>query len=368
MSDIDILAEFMCLDDEREWKYALMQNSNISEEFIEYLADVAQKFKANKERTYIFFNIRRCVENGFNLEKIKLYANPVFDTEQLEQILTGLLFGLTTEQVKVYADDKFGSLQMEKIRQGFQDGLTFEQVGIYAKTEFDYNQMKEIRLCIEHGLTPEQIKICGIPAFQSDRIRLLRRVFEEKKLDINHMVALNYDQICQVIYGFESNLSSEQIAIYANPKFSSEQMKEIRKGLCLGLNMDQVSAYAKVEIPSEEMKKAYLRLKNQIVSESLDFECETNFNFDQLVEINDGFARKLTVNQIRSYANPEFKADQMAQICAGYVDGLSESQVKSYIDPELTGEDMHDVRWSLEGSMPIETIIRKAIEKNKKES
>lgn len=258
--------------------------------------------------------------------------------------------------------------QLEPIRKGIEEGLTPDQIRLYAKPEFVKSQMEEIRLCIEHGLTPEQIKICGIPAFQSDRIRLLRRVFEEKKLDVNHMVALNYDQICQVIYGFESNLSSEQIAIYANPKFSSEQMKEIRKGLCLGLNMDQVSAYAKVEIPSEEMKKSYLKLKNQIVSESLGLKCETNFNFDQLVEINDGFARKLTVNQIRSYANPEFKADQMAQIRAGYVDGLSESQVKSYIDPELTGEDMHDVRWSLEGSMPIETIIRKAIEKNRKES
>lgn len=241
--------------------------------------------------------------------------------------------------------------------------MTFEQIGIFARNDFDFFQMKEIRLCIEYGLTPEQIKTCGVPAFHYGRMRLLRRVFEEKKLDVNNMVALNYDQICQVINGFESNLSSEKIAIYANPKFFSEQMKEICNGLCLGLNMDQVSEYAKVEITSEEMKKAYLKLKNQIVSESLSLKCENDFNFDQLREINKGFENKLTVNQIRNYANPELEADQVAQIRKGYVNGLSENQVKSYIDPELTVKDMYNERCSLEGNIPIETIIRKAIEK-----
>lgn len=116
MSDIDILAEFMCLDDEREWKYALMQNSNISEEFIEYLADVAPKLTAFESQ---FCTIRCGVAAGFNLEQIKLCANPVFDTMQMDEIYFGFLFGLTTDQVKVYANGKFSCHQMKQIRLGF---------------------------------------------------------------------------------------------------------------------------------------------------------------------------------------------------------------------------------------------------------
>ena len=71
---------------------------------------------------------------------MSIYADPRFDSFQMQQIEYGLEVGI---DVSIYADPKFDSWQMSAIRGGLEDGL---DVSIYAKPELSSEQMTEIRL------------------------------------------------------------------------------------------------------------------------------------------------------------------------------------------------------------------------------
>lgn len=95
-----------------------------------------------------------------------------------------------------------------------------------------------------------------------------------------------------------------------NPKFTVNQMDEIREGLENGLD---VSSYAKPE-----------------------------FFWRQMQQIRLGLEKGLDVS---SYAKPEFAWRQMREILFGLERGLD---VSVYADPELSWEQMHDIWITLE--------------------
>ena len=55
----------------------------------------------------------------------------------------------------------------------------------------------------------------------------------------NWQQEFNEKQLNQIILGFENNLTPEQIAVYANPKFDNDQMYEIQTGFEDDLTMEQ---------------------------------------------------------------------------------------------------------------------------------
>ena len=77
----------------------------------------------------------------------------------------------------------------------------------------------------------------------------------------------------------------EQVAVYANSKFDSKQMEQIRTGFKNGLTMEQVAGYA-----------------------------DPKFNWNQMRQIRAGFENGLTMEQVAGYADPKFEWDQMWKI------------------------------------------------------
>ena len=53
--------------------------------------------------------------------------------------------------------------------------------------------------------------------------------------------------------GFTSNLTAEQVNLYANPKLDVLQMREIQKGFYKGLSIEQVQQYADSKFPCNKM-------------------------------------------------------------------------------------------------------------------
>jgi len=62
-------------------------------------------------------------------------------------------------------------------------------------------------------------------------------------------------QITEIYEGVESDLTIEQIKVYANPKFKYTQMAVIREGFEEGLTMDQVKIYANPKFNWSEMRE-----------------------------------------------------------------------------------------------------------------
>ena len=68
-----------------------------------------------------------------------IYANPVFDWEQMNAIRFGLIVSL---DVSIYAKVDFDKYQMFYIREGLRENL---DVSKYAKPEYTWQEMKVIR-------------------------------------------------------------------------------------------------------------------------------------------------------------------------------------------------------------------------------
>ena len=64
----------------------------------------------------------------------------------------------------------------------------------------------------------------------------------------------------EIRYGFKDGLTMEQAAVYADPKFNSDQMHEIRAGFKDGLNMGQVMTYADPKFNWKQMQQTRLKL------------------------------------------------------------------------------------------------------------
>ena len=66
-------------------------------------------------------------------------------------------------------------------------------------------------------------------------------------------VQFNEDQQFQIKLGFARDLSKNQVLIYADPKYSAEQMEVIRHGLVTGLSSDQVRIFADPKFSANQM-------------------------------------------------------------------------------------------------------------------
>jgi hypothetical protein len=102
-------------------------------------------------------------------------------------------------------------------------------------------------------------------------------------------------------------------------KYDKNQLGIIKKSFEQGLTTDQVAVFADPE-----------------------------FSPDQMNEFRRGFEHGLSENQVRTFANPKYDADQIYQICAGFVNRLSSDQVAVFADPKFDSEQMKSMRMKLE--------------------
>ena len=72
---------------------------------------------------------------------------------------------------------------------------------------------------------------------------------------------------------------------------------------------------------------------------------DPKFSHEQMEVIWDGFARfRLSEQQVSVYADPKFTAAQMTEVLRGYAAGLSDAQITEYADSELSAEQMQEIR------------------------
>ena len=66
---------------------------------------------------------------------------------------------------------------------------------------------------------------------------------------------LSFAQEAVVKRGFKDGLKGDQVAVYADPKFSPEQMEEIRLGLLQGMSESEIRVIADPLVSVEEMRR-----------------------------------------------------------------------------------------------------------------
>lgn len=101
-------------------------------------------------------------------EQFSILADPIYTTEQLQQIISGYSCGLSDEQVALYTDRRYTVLQMGEIRAGSVCGLLIDEIKQYASPETDSHYMFVIRNEISRQKRAEN-KGAGAASKEGDR-------------------------------------------------------------------------------------------------------------------------------------------------------------------------------------------------------
>lgn len=113
-----------------------LMNNLALESMIEYYE---KKYNMKYRKMHLKL-LRRGYELGFD---ISLYANPRFESEQLNIIFDSLYKGL---DVRLYANVNMDSFQMDEIRVGLEEGLDAKQYVDPTLSDYEVNcRLDELR-------------------------------------------------------------------------------------------------------------------------------------------------------------------------------------------------------------------------------
>jgi hypothetical protein len=162
--------------------------------------------------------------------------------EILGVIATGFLKGLSLEQIKKIVRDDFNAKQMNFLLEAMLNKTNENKIDFLINGEFDEDSMLLVLNCLNAGMSTEEAQI---------------------------LKPLNNEQLLQVEMGYVTNkLDYEKIKIFANSRFSSQQMEIIRKAFSdFDLSIEEVKRFAKPEYDIDRMTL----MRNGIAYHSEDF-------------------------------------------------------------------------------------------------
>lgn len=193
--------------------------------------------------------IYRSMEDGLNDNEIRVLLNNLLSAEQMKICEYGFLCGLTVDDVKKYAMQSYSVDEMNHIRFSLMNPNERRLVDYLIDKGFDQDQMIEIRLGSDLPLYC--IDLYAQPCYSSEQMRQLR-------LGAHH--GLSYKQLCY----------------YCDARFTPEQMRIIRGGFESGISCEKALEYAQPDVPEESMYKAVQREKRNMrarirTTKELDF-------------------------------------------------------------------------------------------------
>lgn len=214
--------------------------------------------------------IRKGFKEKFTFDEIKLYTKVSLCKEQKQEIFEGIEMGLAYDEVEFYAKPYFNSKQMQEIRLALNNYQSHD-VEFFARTDFTHEQMHEIRLALESDdIKISDVKKYAKPEFDSKKLKLIYHGLKFYSTTIVDMYADNRysaEQMEIIKKGLDNDLLKEAIAIYANPELNVQQMKAIFDAL-KGSNicLETVKRFAKPQYHAAVMKCIY----NAILQYAID--------------------------------------------------------------------------------------------------
>lgn len=277
-------------------------------------------------------------------EQLALMECEDIEFEQAEQIWLGIKGKLPLEKLVRYARLRFSANQMELIRRGFMKGWNPEDVLLYGRPEFSLEQMWQIYLGLEEGLTPDLVVQYADPALplrKMARIRLellaqeqkaaisfVRPVLEPETEDVFRFDRFLPSQIVELRLARKAGLNDAQMEVLANHALEPKQMAQVRWGFAeSNLSPEQVRLYARPE-----------------------------FDEQQMLEIRRGMEKGLTATQVCLYADPRYNDRQMCQIRLALIQGLNEMQLSYLLDNTITAHTMQAIRTGFAKGLTAEDL------------
>ena len=266
----------------------------------------------------------------------KPYVAPVFNTDMLRDILTGVEYGLTAEQLNICVrldirkNPVYNFLQMREIILGFRNSLSEDKVNIYARCENDK------------------------PVYSCFNMNIIRNV----------IMSSNEKQIQQIKKMADNNLDFGKMLYILDPNIPAENMR-IMHSLCdSGCNKDFIRVTALNNYSYESLKDLkymvkcakYFELDPNVLFESkkLDIPSIRMFLSEKICEI-DKFSKfyqigeeailnkiiecKIEPKLIEFIISPDYQLNlqEMEAVEIGFLDGLTTEDMKDVFKKSYPG-------------------------------
>ncbi|MBQ6991744.1 MAG: hypothetical protein IJN50_02345 [Clostridia bacterium] len=260
------------------------------------------------------------LENGLTEGQISLYKRG-FGLLETITIREGLEKGLSKKQVKIYANPKFKLEQMNEIREGLEKGLTEKQIALYAKSDFRADQMAQIRLGFEGELSNDKVEFYANPKYSEWKMRMIRETFME-------------------------GLSIKQIEPYVKPEYSPHFIWFITECLVIGLNKENLDICFKFPKESINEDESLRWIFNEIVQGLInkiitmkEVEAFIRLPIKQIKEyfhcIKEGFSKE----QIEFLLKPGFYIDNLkAHVWFMLKKGISPKEIEERATNSIVSE------------------------------
>ena len=180
----------------------------------------------------------------------------------------------------------------------------------------------------------------------------LVRICYEKNIpqtEINEFLnkGFNKNQIQEITSGLKNKLTIDEIKIFANPNIEYYKMHQIRLGLEHKLTIDEIKLYTKPEYNFRHMAQIRLSIEAKLPKEQIDFIANLkNSNDMHLARVC--YENKVPQKEIDDLLSKNFDKMKIYEICTGLENGLTIDQVKTYANPEYDWSKMHYSRERLE--------------------
>jgi len=241
----------------------LVANKNYSAEYMKVICkylnrdmdvDIIKKWIAsNFTARQLDFVLETIYKYGLSDNKLKIFANPKYEVNQMEAIVDGLVGGLSIKAVKVYANPEFDSEQMSEIRSALQySELSIEKIKPYIKSEFESEQMSIIFNGLREGL---DVTSYALTCFDYEQMHWIYTGLSSG-IDITLYAKSYYTskQMEQIYVALKAGYDKEKLHIIANPDLSSIQMSLIRQIFKKYNDTEKVRSTLNSDITAEKLE------------------------------------------------------------------------------------------------------------------
>lgn len=291
--------------------------------------------------------IMRMIQERIPVDKIKNYVDAGFSEDQLCEIFKGFRNNLSQAEIDFYACKKYNYFQMCELRRSFESRIPIEEIRYYSCPKVESENMRAIVNCLQDGGSFVKIKkFLGNRIFEkkdgiSDaeaEMQILRicycisnKCFNDKVIEI--IANGEYDSNCMklLIEAIEDlKLDDEEINVIASSKIHDiEKINEMICGFVSGLTTEEVGSYANADYSANKMRIMRRFIKAGATSEEVNFFASDNYNEMQLESILMAFIKDgLTIEKIKSFVKPNMSYKKIDKIARNMYDEIKAKKLQ----------------------------------------
>lgn len=179
--------------------------------------------------------------------------------------------------------------------------------------------------------------------------------FKLRFIRLTNIKEFNEKQKEVINEAMEVGLNDLEIRSFLNPKLSCQQMRCCLYGILNGLSLEQVSVYNDPKYTIDEMQQIRYSFLNKEEQSLTPFLIDKGFNQKQMLEIRKGTV--LIPKYVELYAKPCFSDLQMKEIRLGFEQDLKIDDICVYMDARFSAEQMRELRKAIGYGVSIDRLI-----------